>query len=164
MELLLFRHGIAEDAHAGLTDYDRALTPKGRDELARIARGMRRLKLAPDAVLSSPLVRARQTAELVAPVLGREVEIVEALASGADWEDFAQVIEQRSSNASLMLVGHEPDLSMVAALLIGAPETILTLKKAGLIRISLAGPVRLGGGDLRWLLTPHHLALLGDAR
>lgn len=163
MQLLLLRHGIAEDGHARLSDFDRALTARGRAELAHIARGLQRLKITPDAILSSPLVRAWQTAELVAPALGREAEIVDGLASGADWEDFQQLIEQWSASGSLMLVGHEPDLSMVAAVLVGAPEGSLVLKKAGLIRVDIDGPVQPGRGRLRWLLTPRQLVLLGGA-
>lgn len=163
MQLLLLRHGIAEDGHARLSDFDRALTAKGRAELAHIARGLQRLKIAPDAILSSPLVRARQTAEIVAPVLGREVEIVERLASGADWEDFLPILEQRSASGAHMLVGHEPDLSTLAAVLVGAPAGALVLKKAGLIRVDVDGPAQAGRGRLRWLLTPRQLALLGGA-
>jgi phosphohistidine phosphatase len=164
MRLYLLRHGIAEDGYPGLADFDRALTREGRVELARIARGLHRLKIAPDAILSSPLVRARQTAEIVAPALGREVGIVDRLASGADWEDFLNLLAQWNTASSLMLVGHEPDFSRAAALLVGAPEGSIVLKKAGLIRIDLQEAPWAGRGHLRWVLTPRHLVLFGDAR
>ena len=163
MQLFLLRHGIAEDRRAGGTDFDRALTAEGRAQLARVARGLRRLKVAPAAILSSPLVRARQTAEIVAPVLGRDVEIVDQLAAGVRFEEMLHVIEDRDDAGSLMLVGHEPDLSTAAALLVGAPEDALVLKKVGLIRVDLHGPPAAGSGQLRWLLTPSQLALIGDA-
>ena len=163
MQLFLLRHGIAEDRRAGGTDFDRALTAEGRDDLDRIARGLHRLKVAPAAILSSPLVRARQTAEIVAPVLGRQVDIVDRLAAGVSFEEMLRVIEERSSAGSLMLVGHEPDLSTAAALLMGAPENALVLKKAGLIRVDLHGPPAVGGGQLRWLLAPSQLTLIGNA-
>lgn len=163
MQLFLLRHGQAEDRRAGGTDFDRALTAEGRAELARIARGLRRLEVVPDVILSSPLVRARQTAAIVAPVLGCEVEIVDGLASGAGFDDILRVIEARSTAGFLMLTGHEPDLSTAAALLAGAPAGSLVLKKAGLIRVDLYGPPRAGAGRLRWLLAPRQLALIGDA-
>ncbi len=163
MQLFLLRHVIAEDGRGGGTDFDRALTAEGRAQLARVGRGLHRLKVAPAAILSSPLVRARQTAEIVAPVLGREVEIVDRLAAGVRFEEMLRVIEDRDDAGSLMLVGHEPDLSTAAALLLGAPEDALVLKKAGLIRVDLHGPPTAGSGQLRWLLAPSQLALIGDA-
>jgi phosphohistidine phosphatase len=163
MRLFLLRHGLAEEGHAGLADFDRALTAGGRAALVPIARGLHRLKVAPDALLSSPLVRARQTAEIVAPILGRQVAIADQLASGAGLEQIVEVIEQSNAPGSLMLVGHEPDFSTAAALLVGAPAGSLQLKKAGLIRIDLFGSPRPGSGRLRWLLTPRHLSLIGDA-
>ena len=163
MQLFLLRHGIAEDRRAGGTDFDRALTAEGRAQLARVARGLHRLKVAPAAILSSPLVRARQTAEIVAPVLGREVEIVDRLAAGVRFEEMLHVIEDQYSAGSLMLVGHEPDFSTAAALLVGAPEYALVLKNAFLIRVDLHGPPTAGSGQLRWLLAPSQLVLICDA-
>jgi phosphohistidine phosphatase len=163
MRLFLLRHGIAEDAGPNLRDFDRALTEKGRSELTWIARGMRRLKITPDAVLSSPLVRARETADLVAPVLGSSVEVVEALASGARFNAFQRVIEAHLASEALMLVGHEPDLSDTAAALIGAHLGAVVLKKAGLIRIDLFGRAEPRAGQLRWLLAPTQLRLIGGA-
>ncbi len=163
MQLFVWRHGIAQDGRAGGTDFARALTAEGRDDLDRIARGLHRLKVAPAAILSSPLVRARQTAEIVAPVLGRQVDIVDRLAAGVSFEEMLRMIEEWSSAGSLMLVGHEPDLSTAAALLMGAPENALVLKKAGLIRVDLHGPPAAGGGQLRWLLAPSQLTLIGNA-
>lgn len=164
MRLFFLRHGVAEPGHSGQRDFDRALTPEGRSELDDIARGMRRLKIAPHALLSSPLARARQTAEAVAPILGATVEIAEELQSGAAFEAFQQLVRRYRTAESLMFVGHEPDFSETAAALIGAPPEALVLKKAGLIRVDLDGRFERGEGRLRWLLTPHQLALIGHAR
>ena len=160
MRLFLLRHGIAEDGSPGRCDFDRALTEEGRAELAPIARGMRRLKVAPDPILTSPLVRARQTAEIVAHVLGSAVEIVDELSSGADFDVFRRLL-QRYDVPALMLVGHEPDFSGAAAAFVGAELGALVLKKAGLIRIDVQGRPEPGAGRLRWLLTPKQLALIG---
>ena len=161
MRLFFLRHGIAEDRSSSGRDFDRALTAEGRAELEQVARGLRRLKVMPDPILSSPLVRARQTAEVVAPVLGGTLEIVEELSAGAAFHDFQRLVQRYMTAQSLMLVGHEPDFSQAAAALVGAESGALVLKKAGLIRIDLDGRPEIGRGRLRWLLTPGQLALIG---
>lgn len=163
MRLFFLRHGIAEPGHSSLSDFDRQLTDEGRAELEDVAQGLRRLKIRPDRLLSSPLVRARQTAEAVAPALGASVEIVDELRSGASFAAFQELARRYEKAGSLMLVGHEPDFSETAAVLIGADGDGLVLKKAGLIRVDLDGRFERGQGRLRWLLTPHQLALIGGA-
>lgn len=163
MRLFLLRHGIAEDGGPSLRDFDRALTERGRAELHWIARGMQNLSVGPAPILSSPLVRARQTAELVAPVLGARFDITEELSSGADFGALQRLISAHSNAESLMLVGHEPDLADLAAALVGAHQGALVLKKAGLIRIDLPGRAEPRAGRLRWLLTPSQLKLIGGA-
>jgi len=163
MRLFFLRHGIAEPGHTGLRDFDRRLTPEGEAELEAVARGLRRLKVVPNPLLSSPLLRARQTAEAVAPVLGATVEIVDELQSGAMFEAFGSLARRYSGADCIMFVGHEPDLSETAATLIGAEDNAITLKKAGLIRVDLSGRFERGRGRLRWLLTAHQLSLIGGA-
>jgi phosphohistidine phosphatase len=161
MRLFFFRHGIAEAGHAALRDFDRPLTDEGRNELAIIAQGLRRLRVVPDVLLSSPLVRARQTAEIIAPMLGITVEIADELQSGADFEAFQSLVLRYSVAEALMFVGHEPGMSEYPAALIGAVGGAIVLKKAGLIRIDLDGRCERGRGRLRWLLTPRQLELIG---
>jgi phosphohistidine phosphatase len=161
MRLFLLRHGIAEPASGDMADFDRPLTAEGHVELEVIARGLLRLRMRPDRILSSPLVRARQTAEIVGPVLGVTVELADELSSGALFDDFQRLLRRHSSTTSLLLVGHEPDFSDTAATLIGAHDGSLTLKKAGLIRIDLDSRAEPGRGRLRWLLTPGQLTLIG---
>lgn len=163
MRLFFLRHGIAEPGHNGLDDFDRALTPEGRAELDGIARGLRRLKVRPQPLLSSPLVRARQTAEVVAPILGATVELTDELATGATFGAFRRLVARYANAQSIMLVGHEPGFSHTAAELIGAEPGTLALKKAGLIRVDLDGSFEPGQGYLRWLLTPRQLVLIGGA-
>ena len=125
-ELLLLRHGIAEPRDPGGDDAQRRLTPEGRDRSARVVQRLVALDLACDVVLSSPLVRARQTAELaVAWGLAPELELAAALAPLADplplLERWLGPLSPRPGWRRLALVGHEPDLSTLAALLIGVP-------------------------------------------
>jgi phosphohistidine phosphatase len=162
MRLFLLRHGIAEDGSPHLRDFDRALTERGRAELQLIARGMRHLDVAPEPILSSPLLRAKQTAELVAPLLGGTVKLAEELSSGADFGALQRLIGRHSDAEALMLVGHEPGLASLAAALVGAHPGTLVLKKAGLVRIDLDGHAEPRAGQLRWLLTPGQLKLIGE--
>ncbi len=164
MRLFFLRHGIAEPGHGGLSDFDRQLTDEGRAELEEVAHGLRRLKIRPDRLLSSPLVRARQTAEAVAPALAVDVEIADELRSGATFAAFQQLTRRYETAGSLMFVGHEPDFSETAAALIGADGDGLVLKKAGLIRVDLDGRFERGQGRLRWLLTPRQLVLIGESK
>jgi phosphohistidine phosphatase len=170
-ELLLLRHGIAEERCEGFDDAQRSLTPEGRERTARQLQQLVELDLRCDLVLSSPLVRARQTAELaVAEGLAPELELAAALAPLEDplplLERWLGAVCPRPGWRRLALVGHEPDLSTLAALLIGVPMALapqaLQLKKAGAALLhwpappagSLAGTAR-----LELLLPPR--ALLG---
>ena len=168
-ELLLLRHGIAEERAAGLEDAQRSLTPEGRERTAAQLRRLQDLGLGCDLVLSSPLVRARQTAELAVEVgLAPELELAAALAPLADplplLERWLGPVSPRPAWRRLALVGHEPDLSTLAALLIGVPMALapeaLQLKKAGAALLhcpaSPSGGL-LGAARLELLLPPRVL-------
>ncbi|MFM1812771.1 MAG: phosphohistidine phosphatase SixA [Cyanobacteriota bacterium] len=139
LELLLLRHGIAADAaddaiDPELADRARPLTPAGRRRTAAVLQRLLALDLACTQLFSSPLLRARQTAELalqagLAPVLHE----APALAPGGDAAGWLQQHSagQRLNGQRWALVGHEPDLSSLAAGLIGAAPGSLQLKKAG---------------------------------
>ena len=169
-ELLLLRHGIAEERSDARDDAQRSLTPEGRERCLRQIKRLVELDLGCDLVISSPLVRARQTAELaVAAGLAPELELAAGLAPEADplplLERWLGPLSPRSGWRRLALVGHEPDLSTLAALLIGVPMAqapqALQLKKAGVALLQwpaspeggLAGSARLE------LLVPPRLLL-----
>jgi phosphohistidine phosphatase len=176
-ELLLLRHGLAEERAGAADDGQRGLTPEGRERTARVIQRLVTLDLACDVVLSSPLVRARQTAELaVAWGLAPELELAAALAPLADplplLERWLGPLSPRPGWRRLALVGHEPDLSTLAALLIGVPMAqapqALQLKKAGvaLLRWPAPPPAPLAGSARLELLLPPRLlvgARSGDA-
>src|SRR5262245_40574255 len=117
MKLYLLRHGIAAERGTGqhASDADRPLTAKGRRKLRRAAAAIRAMELSFDAILSSPLVRARQTAELVAKALHcrHRLELTDLLAPGADAAGLVRRLKQLKPQ-SVLLVGHEPDLSLLA--------------------------------------------------
>ena len=158
-ELVLLRHGIAEQRSPDFDDAQRSLTAEGRERSQLLLQRLVELDLGCDLVLSSPLVRARQTAELaVAAGLAPELELAAALAPLADplplLERWLGPVSPRSGWRRLALVGHEPDLSTLAALLIGVPmgqaPEALQLKKAGV-------------AVLQWGQTPQG-SLMGSAR
>jgi phosphohistidine phosphatase len=114
---------------------------------------MRKLDLGPDAIVTSPLARARRTAEIAADALGLRGKLEEdaRLAHGFDAARLEQILAAHPGAGALMVVGHEPDFSATVAELIGGGDIVM--KKGGLARVDVTAPVA-GGGELVWLLTP----------
>lgn len=153
MELLLVRHGVAEE---GSPDAARALTKDGRRRAREAARGLAKLVDGAGIVATSPLTRAAQTAELVAAALGAEVVVVEALAPGQPFADALAWLKRRREERVVM-VGHEPHLSGLASwLMTGRDRRVLALKKAQgvLLELSAAKP---GAARLLWSVPPRLL-------
>lgn len=147
MQLILLRHAIAEELVTH--DFDRRLTVEGSARLRRVLRHFRRCFEGPTIIFSSPLVRARQTARIAARILDAPLRRCDALQPGGDafgWLQ-SQPCEQ------LMLVGHEPDLSLLAARFLGVSRPFFSFKKSGMAYLE-GSP---GAGQLRWLLTPRWL-------
>ena len=154
-ELLLFRHGIAEERGGPTPEPLRALTPAGIRRTTAVAERLALLGIRADQLISSPLVRARQTAEIaVAAGLAGQLEIDGALAPDGD----ALALVRSSGSERLMLVGHEPDLGQLACQVLGAPAGAITLKKAGLAVIVLQPTP-----SLRLLLAPKALLVAASA-
>ena len=161
--LYLLRHGIAvPHGTAGVRDEDRPLTPVGEARVKQVAECLERWGDRPDRVVASPLPRARRTAEITAAVLGvsDRLELAEVLEPGVPARQIRDWLTARDE-ASLMLVGHNPNLSDLLALLIGLPEgaPALALKKAGVA--ALEGDPR-GHSQLKWLATPKMMRRLID--
>jgi phosphohistidine phosphatase len=157
MKLYFLRHGIAADqAPTGLGDDARPLTKEGTAKIQAGARGMRRLGLRLDALLSSPLVRARETAAIVARELGLELQLADQLAPGCDPARLFALLGENRAAERVMLVGHEPDFSSLIGALTGGSRVLM--KKGGLARVDI-DLLEEGAGTLVWLLPP--LALRG---
>ena len=169
MRLLVIRHAIAGDREtfareAGRPDSERPLTAEGRKKMRECAAGLR--EVAPDlAVLgSSPFVRARQTADLVAQAFdGLGVTEVPALASGGSRDDLVGWLNRQRA-ACVGLVGHEPDLGLLTGWLVTGDDAapFVSLKKGGACLLELAGPAGAASAELLWVLTPRLLRRLGD--
>ena len=158
-EIYLIRHGIAEArGDAWPDDAKRPLSEDGMSRLKKEARGLARLNLAFDVILTSPLVRTRQTAEIVASGLDSRPAIVniDSLAPGAAYAALVADLEKHARKHSIALVGHEPGIGELAARLIGSRHPI-EFKKGAVCRIDLDEVPPSGPGDLRWMLTPRIL-------
>jgi phosphohistidine phosphatase len=155
MELYFLRQGIAADVGpAGLGDAERPLTKEGIAKMQAGARGMRRLGLRLDSLLSSPLVRARETAAIVARELGLELRLAEKLAPGCDMAQLFALLGEYRAAEHVMLVGHEPDFSSLIGALTGGSQVLM--KKGGLARVDIER-LEQGAGTLTWLLPPRVL-------
>ncbi|MBD2409978.1 phosphohistidine phosphatase SixA [Nostoc calcicola FACHB-389] len=163
MELYLIRHGIAEDKDLGIKDEERSLTKEGRQKTEKVAQQLVKLGLNFDLILTSPLVRARQTSDiLIAAKLSPKLEESSHLAPDGEISSWlVDWLEPRnySQNTQLALVGHEPGLSNWAEILLwGEAKASLVLKKAGMIGIKLPeSGSPLGRSQMFWLTSPKYL-------
>jgi phosphohistidine phosphatase len=167
MNLYFIRHGIAEDL--GTTnsndDSQRALTETGRKKMHGIASGLNAFGVKLDLVLSSPYVRARETAEILADVYKMRDRLVfsENLVPPGYIAQLIDEINEKYPLDNLAIVGHEPTLSALVSVLLSAqPAISITMKKGGVCCLS-TDKLRLeGGATLEWLLTPAQLVKLGE--
>lgn len=165
MDLFLLRHGIAEEQAApGAPDSERRLTEKGRQRVRQIAQAMRKLELELELILSSPFPRARETAEVVARALRVEHRLhfsPHLEIPPASTKLIEQLNRTRPRPRSVLLVGHEPQLSRLASLLLaGSPSVRLALKKGGLCKLEVSGLQAGRCASLCWLLTPRQMRLM----
>lgn len=164
MEVILFRHGIAvnrEDWRG--EERDRPLAPEGFDRTKEAAQGLEALKVDPDVLLSSPLRRARQTAEIVKEALKSRValELADELLPEEPPDRLLLRLAKLPSDALVLCVGHEPHLSAtVSAMISGGPAASVEMKKAGACCVRFVEAPKPGAGTLRWLLLPGTLRLL----
>ena len=165
MELYILRHGDAVDRVTGgyTRDEERPLTEQGREEARLAGSALAALGVRPDLLLTSPLVRARQTAELVAEAVPPRRGPLEsaALAPGGRPEAVLAALREAGGARAALLVGHMPDLGeLVGWLVWGQPDLAVPLRTGGVCRVDLPDQPAPGTGDLRWLLPPRLLRRL----
>lgn len=156
IELYLIRHAPAEER--GLSwpdDGRRPLSEDGVNRMRKAARGLVRLDVTFDIVLASPLLRARQTADIVARAFETPppIKLAGSLAPGASYAMFAADLEKHARWTRIALVGHEPGLGHLAAKLVGARRAF-EFQKGAVCRIDVGSIPPPSSGTLRWLLTP----------
>jgi phosphohistidine phosphatase len=168
MNLYFMRHGIAlpADEPSIAHDGERPLTSKGIKRMRKAAKGLRRLNIPFDALLTSPLLRARQTAEIVASTLGLEdrLEEISGLAPESTVEHLMFGLTRYQDRSHVLLVGHEPLLSktLISLLSCGKSANLsLELKKGSLCRVEIEALPASSPAKFHWLLSPKQLRLLG---
>jgi phosphohistidine phosphatase len=149
MDLYFLRHGEAEPASTAGSDDDRTLTERGRRDVRAVAELARRAGVQPEAIYTSPLLRARQTSDILADVFGVAATAVDQLASGPRLGDF-QPVAGESGHQRILLVGHEPHLSGLVGTLTGGHVKMQTASFAH-VRADRLEP---DGGTLMCLLSP----------
>jgi phosphohistidine phosphatase len=153
VELGLLRHAHAGDPAAWDRPDDlRPLTDKGRQQAERLGRLLAAAGFVPDAVLTSPRVRARETADLVAERLGVPVRIDPRLGSFLDLATVEAILDDAGKPARPVLVGHDPAFSDLLALLTGSPG--LRMRKGAFALLDTERPLTPGAAELRWLVPP----------
>lgn len=167
MELLIVRHAIAHqrDPTRWADDRARPLTSPGIKRARRAAAGLRELIAPPERVLTSPLIRAAQTAELLREVAGwpppRECPLLAP--GGSPAALLALLAGERIARAAI--VGHQPDLGQLLALCLPGPaEAAFALRKMGVALVSFTSAPRAGRGTLEWLVAPRLLRAVGNAK
>ncbi|MBN1477039.1 phosphohistidine phosphatase SixA [Candidatus Sumerlaeota bacterium] len=166
MRLYVVRHGIAVDrlSPSVTSDAERWLTEEGKTKTLAVAEGLEALGVKVDVILTSPLVRARQTAEILTEVLEPTGGLVEtgALEPGFSMTELCEVLMAQGPPESAMIVGHEPDLSeLISTLVWGDDRGEVEMKKAGCALLEIdALPPSEAGVTLRWLIPPKVLMRL----
>jgi phosphohistidine phosphatase len=156
IELYLLRHAHAGDPMAWEgPDEERPLSDKGEKQADRLGRFLAGIGFRPDAIITSPKLRAAQTATIVAGHLDVPVTVDARLAGGLDLGTVEAIVRDANDPVRPVLVGHDPDFSELVDILTGCSS--LTMKKGAMLRMDVDRPISAGGGSLAWLVTPELL-------
>jgi len=161
LELLILRHGEAGNRSSSVNkDFGRDLTASGRTTMEVVATSINGLKLMVDKIATSPLARARESAEIVAKALKKEkdLEVWDELKPEGQTADLYRRLSKLKGESSILLVGHEPYLSgLISELISGSKGTQIILKKSGMAKVVVISLGAKPSGQLKWLLTPRQL-------
>ncbi|HEX3595704.1 MAG TPA: histidine phosphatase family protein [Polyangiaceae bacterium] len=168
MDIIVVRHGVAMDrdeaAANAVADEDRPLTPKGRRRMKEAAKGVARLASGAELLLSSPLLRATQTAKLVRRAFDDDIGYREtpALIPHAEPAELARALTEEPSLPSVLVVGHEPHLGrFIGWCLAGQSKALVELDKGGACLLRFSDVPSAGEGQLVWLLSQRLLRRVG---
>lgn len=166
MNLYIIRHAIAEEEYPSGDDSQRALTEKGGKKMRQIAKGLRILGVEFDAILSSPYLRAQETAEILADVfkMKKQIAFSDNLVPMGDPDLLIAEINEKYTVDSLAIIGHEPYLTTLTSLLVGQGSPVdLILKKGGVCRLATDDLHHSHHAALEWLLTPGVLIEISES-
>jgi phosphohistidine phosphatase len=156
MELYLFRHGIAEDGKPGHSDTDRELTDEGRKKVAEVVKAARKAGVEPSLILTSPYKRAAETAALAATGFDYKTGVLQTdtLVPHGSPEKVWGELRAHKDETAILLAGHEPSMSHLAAYLLASPALRIEIKKAAMVRIDVEAMGQTPHGTLRWMIYP----------
>jgi len=158
MIVYLIRHAIAvPHGTRGVAEDDRYLTEEGIEKMKKAAAGLRALSVRPELILTSPLVRARQTADILKETLDQEIpiEFADALSPSGNRKALYDILRQQAKLGSIILVGHQPSLGEIAGEIAwGSADSYVELKKGGACCLEVEALSPIPRGILLWLLTP----------
>jgi phosphohistidine phosphatase len=163
MVVYILRHAIAvERETASYPNDDRPLTEEGKEKMSKAAKGIAKLVDDIDVILTSPLVRAHDTATIVARALDAEqkLELCKELAPGSSLKNLLSSLSKYKGLKSIMVVGHQPDLGYLASAFLGSNESIVEFKKGAFCAIEVSTLSPKGKGTLLWHLQPKQLRAL----
>jgi phosphohistidine phosphatase len=161
VDLFILRHGKAEAAGKGMTDEKRRLTKSGQADIQGVARWIASQDYLFDLIAASPLARAQETAAIVADTLGEPDKLVtwNSLVPGGNPDTVCREISRFPEDQRILLVGHEPLLSMlIARIITGGEDAGIVMTKGGLARIRNFSYTSRPSGELHWLLTAKQMA------
>jgi phosphohistidine phosphatase len=163
VQVLIVRHAAAvPSGTSGIGEAERPLTPEGRAKFEVAARGLARLLDAPEVLLSSPLKRARQTAEIAAEAWGGQPVLFDAALAGEDLDAIDRLLGRQARDSCVALFGHEPTVSALLARLLGLDNAeAVAFKKGAAALVETSDPAASGSGQLVWFLSPGALRSLG---
>lgn len=161
-ELYMIRHGIADKREEDIDDEARELTKKGKDKMKAIAQGLKDAGIRFDAIVSSPLVRTAQTAEIIQKCCsdGKDIIMTDLLKPGATFDPLVEYLNTVEGD-SVAIVGHEPFLSGFASYCLSQKKnSFINIKKGGIALLETDGPIKPGHCKIDWLLEPNQIIKL----
>jgi len=161
VDIFILRHGKAETPGRGMGDADRHLTGKGKEDILAVARWMASQDYLFDVIAASPLVRAQETAAIVADTLGESGRVAtwKSLVPGGDPDTVCREISRFSEDNLVLLVGHEPLLSaLISRIITGGDGAGIVMTKGGLAKIRNFSFSERPSGELHWLVTSRQIA------
>ncbi|MDR3666126.1 MAG: histidine phosphatase family protein [Ignavibacteriaceae bacterium] len=155
MNIYLIRHSDSEGLSKGMKDFERGLTPEGEIKIRNACLFWQNIITEFDFIISSPYLRALQTAKIIASVYNYKKEIVidRRIGCGSETDDLIEILNNHQSG-EIAIVGHQPDLSIHVSRLISGTGASIEFKKAAIAKISFSGKVREGKGVLEFLVPP----------
>lgn len=161
LELYVIRHGQAgKSLQDKKLDFERPLKKQGKEEMKEIAKHLNSSNISFDIVLSSPLTRSKQTAEIVNEYCGngKDVTVTDLLKPEASFDPLIKFLNQLKTPKKVAIVGHEPFLSAFASYcLTKSKSSILNLKKGGVLKLEINKVVKPGQCTLSWLIEPEQI-------